>query len=74
MRRPSSVRFVLQGVDPDFGAQGIAVVGILVSASDREHAEAQHRRQRVDYRRRIAPVPDAARQRLGQTEPALGLA
>ena len=36
--------------------------------------KAQHRRQRVDHRRRIAPLPDAARQRLGQAEPALSLA
>ena len=45
---------------------------ILVSAGDREHAEAQHRRQRVDHQRRIAPLPDAARQRLGQAKPAFG--
>ena len=54
------------------GAQGVAVVGILVSAGDREHAEAQHRRQRVHHQRRIAPLPDAARQRLGQAKPAFG--
>ena len=40
-------------------------------AGDREHAEAQHRRQRVDHPLRVAPLPDAARQRLGQAEPAL---
>ena len=45
---------------------------ILVSAGDREHAEAQHRRQRVHHQRRIAPLPDAARQRLGQAKPAFG--
>ena len=45
---------------------------ILASAGDREHAEAQHRRQRVHHQRRIAPLPDAARQRLGQAKPAFG--
>ena len=53
---------------------GVAVVGILISTGDREHAEAQHRGQRVDYQCRVAPVPDAARQRLGQAEPAFDLA
>ena len=53
-------------------AQGVAVVGVFITAGDREHAEAQHRRQRVDHPFRVAPLPDAARQRLGQPEPALG--
>ena len=52
-------------------AQGVTVVGILISAGDREHAEAKHRRQRVDHPLRVAPLPDATRQRLGQAEPAL---
>ena len=41
-------------------------VGVLVAAGDREHAEPQHRRQRVDRPRRVAPLPDAAGQRLGR--------
>ena len=69
LRRPAHGQ-----LEQRIGAQGVAVVGILVPAGDREHAEAQHRRQRVDHRRRIAPLPDAARQRLGQAEPALSLA
>ena len=44
-------------------AQVVAVVGILVSAGDREHAETQHRRQRVDRPVGVAPLPDAAGQR-----------
>ena len=43
-------------------------VGDFVAAGDREHAEPEHRRQRVDHQRRGAPVPDAAGQRLGQPE------
>ena len=69
LRRPADGQLE-QGI----GAQGVAVVGILIPAGDREHAETQHRRQRVDHRRRVAPVPDVARQRLGQAEPALSLA
>ena len=61
-------------LEQGIGAQRVAVVGILVAAGDREHAEAQHRRQRVNHQRRVAPVPDATRQRLGQAEPALSLA
>ena len=55
-------------------AQGVAVVGVFITAGDREHSEPQHRRQRVDHPFRVAPLPDAARQRLGQPEPALGRA
>ena len=47
-------------------AQGVAVVGVFITAGDREHSEPQHRRQRVDHPFRVAPLPDAARQRLGQ--------
>ena len=52
-------------------AKRVAVVGVLVPTRDREHAEAEHRRQAVDHPFRVAPLPDAARQRLGQAEPAL---
>ena len=45
---------------------------ILVPAGDREHVEAQHRRQRVDHQRRVPPLPDAVRQSVGQAEPAFG--
>ena len=56
-------------------AQGVAVVGILISAGDREHAEAKHRRQRRGpLRSRVdQPLPDTTRQRLGQAEPAFGI-
>ena len=67
LRRPADGQ-----LEQRIGTQGVAVVGILVSAGDREHAEAQHRRQRVHHQRRIAPFPDAARQRLGQAKPAFG--
>ena len=68
-RRPADSQLE-QGI----GAQGVAVVGVLIPAGDREHAEAEHRRQRVDHQRRVALVPDAAGQRLGQAEPAFRLA
>ena len=60
-------------LEQGIGAQGVAVVGILVSTRDREHTEAQHRRERVDHQRWVAPLPDAARKRLGQPEPAFRL-
>ena len=50
-----------------FPGSGFAGPRTGCPAGDREHAEAQHRRQRVDHRRRVAPIPHAARQRLGQT-------
>ena len=68
-----SVRRASQ-LSASFPGSGFAGPRTGCPAGDREHAEAQHRRQRVDHRRRIAPVPDAARQRLGQAEPALRLA
>ena len=67
LRRPAHGQF-----EEGIAAQGVAVVGILISAGDREHAEAKHRRQRVDHPLRVAPLPDATRQRLGQAEPAFG--
>ena len=51
-------------------AKRVAVVGVLVPTHDREHAEAEHRRQAVDHPVGVAPLPDAARQRLAQAEPA----
>ena len=56
------------------GAQGVAVAGSFIPAGDREHAAARHLRQRVDHRRRVAPLLDATRQRLGQAETAFSLA
>ena len=44
------------------------------TASDRQHAEAQHGRERVDHLRLIAPVADAACQGLGQAQAAFRLA
>ena len=69
LRRPADGQLE-QGI----AAQRVAVVGILVPAGDREHAEAQHRRQHMDHPLRVAPLPDATRQRLGQAEPAFGRA
>ena len=65
LRRPAD-----RQLEQRIGAQIVAVVGILVAAGDREHAEPQHRRQRVDHPVGGAPLPDAAGQRLGQAEPA----
>ena len=74
-QRAATLRCPAHGqLEQGIRAQGVAVVGVLVSARDREHAEAQHRRESVDHRRRHAPLPNAARQRLGQTEPAFRLA
>ena len=44
------------------------------AAGDREHAEAQHGGKRVDDQRLLAPIPDTACQRLGQTETVFRLA
>ena len=69
LRRPAD-----RQLEQRIGAQGVAVVGVLVAAGDREHPETQHGRQRVDRPRRVAPLPDAAGQRLGQAEPPFGRA
>ena len=66
LRRPAH-----RQLEQRVGAQVVAIVRILISAGDREHPEPQHRRERVDRPRRVAPLPDAAGQRLGQTKPAL---
>ena len=55
-------------------AQCVAVVGILIPAGDRQHAKAQHGRERVDHLRLIAPVADTACQGLGEAYAALRLA
>ena len=47
---------------------------ILVTAGDRQHAEAEHGRERVDHLRLIAPVADAACQGLGAAQAAFRLA
>ena len=65
LRRPAD-----RQLEQRIGAQLVAIVGVLVAAGDREHAEPEHRRQRVHRPGRIPPLPDAARQRLGQAEPA----
>ena len=65
LRRPAHGQF-----EEGIAAQGVAVVGILISAGDRNMRK-RNRRQRVDHPLRVAPLPDAARQRLGQAEPAL---
>ena len=65
LRRPAD-----RQLEQRIGAQVVAIVGVLVAAGDREHTEPEHRRQRVNRPRRIAPFPDAARQRPGEAEPA----
>ena len=52
----------------------VAVVGIFVAAGDRQHAEAEHGGECVDDLCLIAPIADAACQRVGQAEAALRLA
>ena len=66
LRRPADRQF-----EQRIAAQIVAIVGVLIAAGDREHPEPQHRRQRVNRPRRVAPFPDAAGQRRGQPEPAL---
>ena len=55
-------------------AQGIAVVGVLKTGRDREHACLEHLDHRVVELRRIAPVGDACGEPLGDAERALDLA
>ena len=62
LRRPADGQ-----LEQRIAAQRVAVVGTLVPRGIREHAEAQHRRKRVDRPRRVAPRLDAA----GQSESAL---
>ena len=44
------------------------------TAGDRQHAEAEHGRKRVDHLRPIAPIADAACQGLGEGQAAVRLA
>ena len=53
------------------GAQGIEIVGVLVTAADREDAGPDHVGDAVSDAGRIAPVRDQARQPLGDAEPPL---
>ena len=55
-----------------FPGSGFAGPRTGFPAGDREHAKAQHPRQHMDHPLRVAPLPDATRQRLGQAEPAFG--
>ena len=55
-------------------AQRVAVVSILVAAGDRQHAETQHGGKGVDDLCLIAPIADAACQRVSQAQAALRLA
>ena len=56
------------------GTRGFGVVGMLVPAGNRHHTEQQHRDQRVDVRRRVAPIPDSLALRVAQAETPFGLA
>ena len=44
------------------------------TAGDRQHAQAEHGRERVNHLRLIAPIPDAACQGLGEVQTAFRLA
>ena len=44
------------------------------TAGDRQHAEAEHGRERVNHLRLIAPIPDTACQGLGEVQAAFRLA
>ena len=46
------------------------VVRIFTSLPNGEHAETQHRRERMDHPLRVVPLPHTSREHLGQTEPA----
>ncbi len=49
LRRPADGQ-----LEQRIGAQGVAIVGVFIAAGDREHAEPQHRRQRVTITRSCA--------------------
>ena len=56
-QRAAALRRPAHGeLEEGIGAQRVAVASIFISARDREHAEALHRRQRVHHPFRIAPV------------------
>ena len=50
------------------------VVGVLVAAGDGQHAKAQYLGQAMGDQRRIAPVPEAIGQKIGETDAAFRLA
>jgi hypothetical protein len=52
-------------------AQGVTIVGVFVAGGNGEHAKAQHVGKRVVDARRIARIPETARQSVGDAEPAL---
>lgn len=54
--------------------QGVAVVGILVAGGNGEHPQSQHLGEGVLGALRIAPVPQARRQTIGDPQPAFDLA
>ena len=54
------------------GAQVIEIIGVLVTAADREHSGADHVGDRVRHGRAIAPIWEATRQTLGQGQAPLG--
>ena len=54
------------------GPQMIEVIGVLVTAADREHASAKHIDKAVHDPRRIAPIREHPGQVIGQTETPLG--
>jgi hypothetical protein len=54
-------------------AQGVAVVGVLVAGDDQQGAKADHLGQAVAHPLGCARILDAARQPIGETEPALDL-
>ena len=54
------------------GAQEVEIVGVLITAGDSENAGADHVGERVGDARGIALIGEAARQTIGDAEPALG--
>jgi hypothetical protein len=50
----------------------IEVVGVLITAADREHAGAEHIGEAVHDARRVAPVREYPGELLGQADPTLG--
>jgi len=53
-------------------AQGVEIVGVLVTAGNRQDASAHHVGQRVRDARRIAPIGKATRQSFRDRQPLLG--
>ena len=71
--RPALGRPADRHLERRVGAQRVAVVGVRVAGRDQQHPEADHLGQGVVHPLRRPRVLEAARQALGDPEPALDL-